>query len=302
METTVAGRMYVTARGWEDLSEIIYMYEEEGLKVDESLIGQYIRSDNIVREFSAYYDLYNKYKNDYKVDEILSGHITELAVSRAGQASFDERLSLLGMLLDKVQADIKEVIIRSDYLTELMIPLKVCKQAEDGEDMLVRLNTQSDARDKIIANKERANALSKTEKVIHKKVKRFLTESYKEIINSGVSAVSDRKEGQEAVFTYIKQRFDSEVEDMKLEVKTTGEKLHNLFEFISKAFEDGNEMLILVTELTVSKYSSRFISMFGSEDYHKYNQLLMITQRQQDMKENIRKLDLGSLGTDITKM
>lgn len=302
METTVAGRMYVTARGWEDLSEIIYMYEEEGLKVDGSLIGQYIRSDNIVREFSAYYDLYNKYKNDYKVDEILSGHITELAVSRAGQASFDERLSLLGMLLDKVQADIKEVIIRSDYLTELMIPLKVCKQAEDGEDMLVRLNTQSDARDKIIANKERANALSKTEKLIHKKVKRFLTESYKEIINSGVSAVSDRKEGQEAVFTYIKQRFDSEVEDMKLEVKTTGEKLHNLFEFVSKAFEDGNEMLILVTELTVSKYSSRFISMFGSEDYHKYNQLLMITQRQQDMKENISKLDLGSLGTDITKM
>ena len=73
METTKDGRKYVTARGWEDLSEIILMYEEEGLKCDEELAGQYLRSEQIVREFCAYYDLYNKYKNDYKVEDILKG-------------------------------------------------------------------------------------------------------------------------------------------------------------------------------------------------------------------------------------
>lgn len=39
MEMTMKGRSYVTARGWEDLSEILYHYEEEKLPVDESLVG-----------------------------------------------------------------------------------------------------------------------------------------------------------------------------------------------------------------------------------------------------------------------
>lgn len=61
VETTVRGKSYITARGWEDLSQILQLYEEEGLLVDETLVGQYLRNDRIVKEFTAYYDLYNKY-------------------------------------------------------------------------------------------------------------------------------------------------------------------------------------------------------------------------------------------------
>ena len=46
-----------------------------------------------------YYELYQRYKNDYNITEILSGHFGG-AVSKAGKAAFYERLSLLGMLLD----------------------------------------------------------------------------------------------------------------------------------------------------------------------------------------------------------
>ena len=60
MEMTTRGRSYVTARGWEDLSTILGLYNEKNLAVDETLVGQYIRNDKIVKEFTAYYDLYNK--------------------------------------------------------------------------------------------------------------------------------------------------------------------------------------------------------------------------------------------------
>ena len=73
VETTVKGKSYITARGWEDLSQILQLYEEEGLFVDETLVRQYLRNERIVKEFTAYYDLYNKYKNDYQTEEILSG-------------------------------------------------------------------------------------------------------------------------------------------------------------------------------------------------------------------------------------
>ena len=54
MEMTTKGRSYVTARGWEDLSEILYLYEDESLTVDEALIGQYLRNEKVVKEFCAY--------------------------------------------------------------------------------------------------------------------------------------------------------------------------------------------------------------------------------------------------------
>ena len=77
VETTVEGKRFVTARGWEDLSRMIQLYEENGLTVDEKLVGQYLQDRRIAKDFAIYYDLYNKYRSDYQVDEILAGRATE---------------------------------------------------------------------------------------------------------------------------------------------------------------------------------------------------------------------------------
>lgn len=291
IETTGKGRTYVTARGWEDLSEIITMYEEEGLKVDEALVGQYIRSDTVVKEFTAYYDLYNKYKNDYRVDEILAGSISEQAVTRAQKAAFDERLSLLGMLLDKVQTEMREVVALADCLSELMIPLKAVKAADS---VIEALEVQAKAREKLIEKLAGANTLSREEKRKHKRILHFLEEIRKELFTAGV------QDGG-AAFSLVKRRFDEEVAGMRESVSETGSKLHYLFAFTDRAFAQGNEMLILVTELTVSEQSARYIAMFGSEDYQKYNDLLMITERQGKMKEEIRELNLDA-GVSIKEL
>ncbi len=124
IETTVNGRSYVTARGWEDLSEILHLYEEEGIRADETLVGQYIRNERVVKEFTAYYDLYNKYKKEYQTEEILDGSVLAHTVERARIAPFDERLSLLGMLIDKAASEVGEDMEISDYLMELLKNLK----------------------------------------------------------------------------------------------------------------------------------------------------------------------------------
>lgn len=73
VETTVKGKNYITARGWEDLSEMIKLYEESNLPVRKTLVEQYIRNEKVVREFIAYYDVFKKYQSSYNVGEILSG-------------------------------------------------------------------------------------------------------------------------------------------------------------------------------------------------------------------------------------
>ena len=288
MEMTVKGRSYVTARGWEDLSEILKLYEEENLAVDETLVGQYIRNDRIVKEFTAYYDLYNKYKRDYQLDAILAGNASEESIIRGTKATFDERLSVLGMLMDKIQVEMKEVILSGDYLTEIMTPLKAVGAAsaqKDAKGIVEMLSAQELGKKQMLEKLAKANSLSNEDKKKHQRIERFLHDMQKEIV------AADMASGEEA-FAYIKNAFNREVEQMKQMTEQTKERLHHLFAYVEEAFADGNEMLLLVTELTVNNYSARFISQFGSEDYRKASSELMLTERQNEIQEEIRELEL----------
>ena len=90
----------------------------------------------------------------------------------------------------------------------------------------------------------------------------------------------------------LKSAFDKEVATMKEENARIQEMLHNVFTFSEEAFMDGNEMIVLVTELTVNAYSSRFIGLYGSVDYRKHNEELMLHERQDDILQEIAKLEL----------
>lgn len=117
----------MTARGWEDLSETIYLYEENGFTVDEVLVGQYLHNKRIAREFASYYDLYQKYKKDYRVAQILSGNADADVRKRAKNAAFDERISLLGLLLEALQDKIRKNVEFEDALRSLLPVLKELK-------------------------------------------------------------------------------------------------------------------------------------------------------------------------------
>ena len=95
----VDGTQFVTARGWEDLSNLLDTYETLGLQADEELIREYIQHPKIAEDFSAYLDLYYKYRDDYGVEEILAGQAKPAVFARLLQAPFDERLSLVSLLL-----------------------------------------------------------------------------------------------------------------------------------------------------------------------------------------------------------
>ena len=288
IEATMAGKTYVTARGWEDLSEILQLYEEEKLPVEEELISQYIRNDKIAREFSAYYDLYQKYKRDYQIPQILMGQAPESACERAKAASFDERLSLLGMLLDTVQADMKEIVETADYLKELILSLKAVKalsaEGDGSADVEKLLEAQAERLEKRMISLKKANSLSKTEQKKQKRAIAFLYRTQKQC--------TQNKAGMPVEFGQIEQLFNAETAQMKQNTMAVKERLHHLFAFVERVFEDGNEMLILVTELTVGEHSARFIGMFGCEDYARHNEKLLLSERRDELQEEIAALQL----------
>lgn len=295
IETTVNGRSYVTARGWEDLSEILALYEEEGMKVDETLVEQYLRNERIVKEFTAYYDLFNKYKKEYQTEEILEGTAKAQTAERARVAAFDERLSLLGMLIDKVISEIRENMEISDYLVELLKNLKAIKAAVEKSDESPEravgvdqmLEAQIQGRNKLMESARMAGSLSEAERRKGRRLIRFMEEKKKLLMERVL-------EGKEA-FAFLKAAFDSETMELKNQTARTGRRLENLFIFTENAFPEGNEMLILVTELTVNNDSARFIGQFGCPAYQRHSNDLMLSERGNSLQDEIAALDLEGI-------
>lgn len=91
IETTVDGKLFATPRGWEDLSQLILVYESLEKRADRDVISQYIQHPRIAKDFANYLELYYKYQNEYQVDEILQGTIREALCDRVARAPLDRK-------------------------------------------------------------------------------------------------------------------------------------------------------------------------------------------------------------------
>ena len=290
METVSSGKSYVTARGWEDLSQILILYEEEGLKPSEELVGQYLRNERVVREFTAYYDLYNKYKNDYDAAKILAGDYSENTVTKAKEAAFDERLSLMGLLVSEILSGMADVNRKGDMIKTVFPVLKAIKNGQGGSAEKI-LSDLIEARRRKTDSLKAAGALSDEEK----KFARILTKFYERCIEAVGKAKAEAvgsSFSDEEIFDTIRSCFNEEKTSLEKDVETIRDGLHNAFEFIKEAFGEGNEMLVLLTELTVSEVGTKFLSDFGSEDYNRYSSEMMMTDKNAEILDEIGKLNL----------
>lgn len=268
VENTPDGRAFVTARAWKDLSDIIKLYESCSIETDQNLFGQYLQDEEIAEDFGDYFELWCRYRSDYRIPEILAGKASEEIKKRASDAPFDEQLSLLGLLKDNVFSDVRQVIETEDTLKEL-------------HDILAGVRDGAALGDELGAEKEK---LSKAEKRgalapnLHRRfdfIIGFLTESL------------DRS------FEDTRSSFGKQVSAMKERAADAGEKLSNLFNFCEEVWPEGQELLILVTELTATVYTARFIARYGSREYYRHNEELMFYERQTEIIKELKQLDMG---------
>ena len=91
----------------------------------------------------------------------------------------------------------------------------------------------------------------------------------------------------------MKAAFDKETKALKKQADDAGKKLSNVFAFCEAAFGgDSQELLILVTELTISFYAARFISRYGCKEYFAHNKELLFYERQKEIIREIENLNL----------
>lgn len=102
------------------------------------------------------------------------------------------------------------------------------------------------------------------------------------------AAVMQSGTAQKDEFSVVRESFAQKVAELKGLAADGSRVLENVFLFSEKAFADGDEILIFVTELTANYYSARFIGRYGCDKYYMHNKQLQFDQRQQEI---IKRMD-----------
>ncbi len=284
VETTVSGKSIVTPRGWEDLSKMLQLYGQNGIDADEELIVQYIQNGRIAKEFAVYYDLYNKYRNEYPVDEILEGNVSEEIRERAVQAGFDEVYTLLGLLLSDIRNDVYGCVEEYRVLESVKTCLRQYRtDASDGlppADNMIRLIRR------IETGREtglRAHSLTREESD-----RMLRTISYLYGFADQISGSS----GYEETYGEIRAAFKEHVSSLNDRAAEVRSRMDNLFRFADSCWGDDREMLIIATEITADPDCVTFISTYGCDEYFRHNKDLLPGGRDAAIEQQIENLEL----------
>ncbi|MBR2189649.1 MAG: AAA family ATPase [Eubacterium sp.] len=287
IRTELEGRTFVTARGWEDLSRMLSVYEKMGEPVTEQMVVQYVQDPEIARDFALYYALYQKYKEVYRIEAILDGASPD-DPDALREIPFDEKLSLIRLLADGLhqtftgfaeQLSVQEILF--DWIREIRDSADQPKTAADARQIPEEFGKQKKA---MLEWKAEAGMLSDEQT---RGMRRALL-AWDELAGLAAEAPPERS-GQD-LNTQIKTWFSAREEQRMEYAEKAGTRLTNAFAFIERVYGSGQEMVMLLTELNADWYCLQFISAYGNDAYDKYNQLLLLRDRQSALRQEILRL------------
>lgn len=286
VETTVDGPVFATPRGWEDLSRFLTVYEKLGLSCDREVVAQYIPHGRIARDFASYLELYYKYQAHYQIDEALSGRRSEALLEQAARAPFDEKLSVISLVLAKLNVEFRKTGKMEDGLELLFEKLKAFKEqlAEAGDGTPVqRLTAFTREVREEYEGKKQAGLLTRAQ--IHR---------YEDICGTLdqylLAAGEAEAQDGETLFGMLAARFGEGREQYEDQCRAVLQMVEYAFDLMEGAFGDSQEMVIFITELNTSYDAVRFLEENPCERYHQYNRKLLFEDREADIKRKLERL------------
>ena len=281
------GPQFVTARGWEDLSAFLQAADKLDLPVDEGVIGQYLRHPEIARDFAAYWVLYRKYHQDYGVEDILQGKPFDAVLERALDASFDERISLVSLLLAGLNTRFAAAR-RADAVTDACYQqLRSFKRAlnqmpEDGTPAALFAEQCKAYRARLEAGKT-SGTMTAAELATRTRAAALLDRWGDPL--AGCLDADD-------AFDTVRGAFNRQVQAREEAVATASDALEAAFDFMERAFPDGQEMVVFVNELALGPDSAPFLADNECPRFEQYSQKLLLHAGEDELLAELQRDDL----------
>lgn len=284
MEMTVDGMHFATPRGWEDLSKMIQVYEKLGKIIDREVVEQYIQYPKIAKDFANYLELYYKYRTDYQIDAVLSGTMDEILLKKIRHASFDERLSVVSLILSRLTENFRKVY-RSEMQTKMLFDcLKSYKSGLDyAENGVAFFSTVLQDTIENFDTKRKAELLNREEEYAFRKTVEQL-ENYEQRLKK--EEVPDK----ETCFEKIREYFAEDKSVYTDACDKAGQMLEYAFDFMELLFGESQEMVVFMTELNANLYSVQFLKEYDCPRYYQYNKNLLFDEREKNLLQRIEQL------------
>ena len=280
IETTVDGLQFATARGWEDLSELIIAYEKLGLRVDREVVGQYIQLPRMAKDFANYLELYYKYQRTYHVEDILTGTWQNITMLELREAPFDEKLSVMGLLLSRLAEAARETRRQDELTTALHGALMDFKgKIADAEPQAVLGQLVWQRQEKLKRAKEAGQLDKETRDLGLREINAL--EDYRQRLSK--EEITASGEAMEAVRGW----FGGEVEKRRALAAEAGARFDNAFRFLEQTFGQSQELVIFVTEITSGHDTSWFVENFGCDAYFRHNKELLFDDTRRRIRDDI---------------
>lgn len=279
------GSCFVTARGWEDLSRILQVYEELEIPVTKELAEEYIRDGEIAADFAGFYQLCRKYEKEWEPDRLFSLENRENPTEKAKLlegAGLDEKLLLMNGLEQGLTERVKTCLLEKAYMNGIYEELaRIKKEAAGGrafDEILESCICGKKERDAILKDQ---GLLSGEEWEIRQRVTRWLQEKRQE-----------RKllEGQTEApgFPWLKETFYRETLKLKRAEEEVKEALEYSITFMKEVCAKGQELALFLTHLSGNEEIMAFIRQHGCETYLKEGEILLASEAEEALKKEIQ--------------
>lgn len=247
MENTPLRKEFVTARGWEDLSRLIFSFENKGVEITAEFIAQYIQVGSVAEEFFDYYQVFRKIKDTYSIDDIMQGRATTKMSEALCNADVSEKIGFINHLSDSLISLLSEVTTQNNTLRSLASVLK-----DEGI-------ADVSCGDASLSLKEKAKEM-KTASTADIKGKTNLLNKLKEL-----EAVLGESDGD--VKAVLSEFVSEELSDLKESVSNGDRMLSCASRFMADTFGDSPEMRIFSSNITTNINSASFLISFGCAEF-----------------------------------
>ena len=279
------GSCFVTARGWEDLSRILQVYEELEIPVTKELAEEYIRDGEIAADFAGFYQLCRKYEKEWEPDRLFSLENRENPTEKAKLlegAGLDEKLLLMNGLEQGLTERVKTCLLEKAYMNGIYEELaRIKKEAAGGrafDEILESCICGKKERDAILKDQ---GLVSGEEWEIRQRVTRWLQEKRQErkLLEGQTEAPS---------FPWLKETFYRETLKLKRAEEEVKDALEYSITFMKEVCAKGQELALFLTHLSGNEEIMAFIRQHGCETYLKEGEILLASEAEEALKKEIQ--------------
>ena len=282
----ISGSRFVTARGWEDLSDELKVYEKLGFPVTQEFVQSFLQDPETAEDFTAYYALFEKYRSLYRVPEILAGTVTK-GSEQLKNAPFDEKLSLVGLLSGALGQEFRDWNQDLEVQQRVFAILKDLRAlVQDGSVRSVRdwLKEAERTEQQEIEHRREARLLGREEE----RTGHLVCLRLREILEKLAAPAEETSVKQE--YDAVRELFAASEKARAVRAAAAGQHLTNALSFLSNTFGEGQEIVLFLSEIDAGYYSLKFVRANGNEAYYHYNQLLLLRDRRAEIREEVMKL------------